>query len=97
MYPGSSSSPQGILVREERPDYINVLFQDVQDPWEDFQSLLPSEQTQSLPTKPAPQPEPTDNDELNEDYLIYQEVQKAGKQYEKETGDISPSKYPSTP
>ncbi|KAH9686096.1 hypothetical protein KPL70_014224 [Citrus sinensis] len=95
--PGSSSSPQGILVREERHDFTNVLFQDAQDPWEDFQSLLPSEQTQSLPTKPAPQPEPTDNDELNEDYLIYQEVQKAGKQYEKETGDISPSKYPSTP
>ena len=40
--PGSSSSPHGILVREQRPDYTNVLFQDAQDPWEDFQSLLPS-------------------------------------------------------
>lgn len=41
--PGSSSGPQGILVREERPDYTNVLFQDAQDLWEDFQSLFPSE------------------------------------------------------
>ena len=54
--PGSSSSPQGILVREERPDFTNVLFQDAQDPWEDFQSLLPSEQSQSLPTESVPQP-----------------------------------------
>ncbi|KAH9668361.1 hypothetical protein KPL70_021384 [Citrus sinensis] len=38
--PSSSSSPQGILVMEQRPDYTNVLFQDAQDPWEDFQSLL---------------------------------------------------------
>ena len=30
--PGSSSSPQGILVMEQRPDYTNVLFQDAQDP-----------------------------------------------------------------
>ena len=30
--PGSSSSPKGILVREECPDYTNVLFQDAQDP-----------------------------------------------------------------
>ena len=33
---GSSSSPQGILVMEQCPDYTNVLFQDAQDPWEDF-------------------------------------------------------------
>ena len=38
--PGSSLSPQGILVMEQRPDYTNVLFQVAQDPWEDFQSLL---------------------------------------------------------
>lgn len=41
--PGSSSSPQGILVMEQCPDYTNVLFQDAQDPWEDFQSLLHTE------------------------------------------------------
>ncbi|KAH9716855.1 hypothetical protein KPL71_021598 [Citrus sinensis] len=29
---GSSSSPQGILVMEQRPDYTNVLFQDAQGP-----------------------------------------------------------------
>ena len=34
--PGSSSSPQGILVMEQRHNYTNVLFQDAQDPWEDF-------------------------------------------------------------
>ena len=34
--PGSSSSPQEILIREEHLDYTNVLFQDAQDPWKDF-------------------------------------------------------------
>ena len=29
--PVSSSSPHGILVREQRPNYTNVLFQDAQD------------------------------------------------------------------
>ena len=38
--PGSSSSPQGILVMEQHSDYTNILFQGAQDPWEDFQSLL---------------------------------------------------------
>ena len=28
---------------EQCPDYTNVLFQDTQDPWEDFQSLLHTE------------------------------------------------------
>ncbi|KAH9792660.1 hypothetical protein KPL71_004219 [Citrus sinensis] len=37
--PGLSSSPQGILAMEQCPDYTNVLFQDAQDPWEDFQSF----------------------------------------------------------
>ena len=36
-------------------------------------------------------------DDLDEDYLIYQQIRKAQKQYEKETGEISPSRYPSTP
>ena len=77
--PGSSSSPKGILIREERPDYMNILFQDAQDPWEDFHSLLPSQESQCLPTKLAPRSAeaPAKNDELDEDYLIYQKIHKA--------------------
>ncbi|KAH9763354.1 hypothetical protein KPL70_001139 [Citrus sinensis] len=43
--PGSNSNPHGILVREQRPDYTNVLFQDAQDPWANFQSLLQTQET----------------------------------------------------
>ncbi|KAH9698127.1 hypothetical protein KPL71_023895 [Citrus sinensis] len=53
---GSSSSPQGILVMEQRPDYTNVLFQDAQDPWEDFQSLFHTKNphyTVTTPDSPA--------------------------------------------
>jgi len=50
--PGSSSSPRGILVIEQRPDYTNVLFQDAQDPWEDFQSLLHTKNTPYIVTNP---------------------------------------------
>ncbi|KAH9649247.1 hypothetical protein KPL70_025910 [Citrus sinensis] len=53
----SSPSPQGILVMEQRPDYTNVLFQDAQDPWEDFQSLLHTDTphyTVTNPDSPAP-------------------------------------------
>ena len=79
--PGSRSSPHRILVHEQRPDYTNVLFQDAQDPWEDFQSLLLTQETQytvtelgssSTPTPARKPPIP----ELDEDYLIYQEIQK---------------------
>ena len=52
--PGSSSSPQGFLVMEQRPDYTNVLFQDAQDPWEDFQSLLHTENSHYIVTDPDP-------------------------------------------
>ncbi|KAH9769360.1 hypothetical protein KPL71_011968 [Citrus sinensis] len=89
--PGSSSSPQGILVREECPDYTNVLSQDAQDPWEDFHSLLPSRDSQSLPTESVSQPT---TDELDEDKLIYQQIHKTRKQYKKETRDISSSDIP---
>ena len=49
---GSSSSPQGILVMEQCPDYTNVLFQDAQDPWEDFQSFLHTENPHYTVTNP---------------------------------------------
>ena len=99
--PGSSSSPYGILVPEQRPDYTNVLFQDTQDPWEDFQSLLPSPETQYIVTEPGssstPAPRKNNSPELDEDYLIYQEIQKAKEDYEIETCNVSPSRFPSTP
>ena len=80
--PGSSSNPHGILVREQRPDYTNVLFQDAQDPWADFQSLLETQETQYTVTEPGSSSTPApvqrpQSLELDEDYLIYQEIQKA--------------------
>ena len=100
--PGSSSSPHGILVREQRPDYTNVLFQDAQDPWADFQSLLQTQETQYTVAEPGSSSTPTqaqrpESPELDEDFLIYQEIQRAKEEYENGTGDVSPSIFPSTP
>ena len=39
---------------EQRLDYTNVLFQDAQDPWEDFQSLLHTENSPYTVTDPDP-------------------------------------------
>ncbi|KAH9686146.1 hypothetical protein KPL70_014257 [Citrus sinensis] len=74
--PGSSSSPHVILVREQLPNYTNVLFQDAQDPWVDFQSLLQTHETQYTVTEPGSSSTPTQaqrpaSPELDEDFLIY--------------------------
>ncbi|KAH9734797.1 hypothetical protein KPL71_017510 [Citrus sinensis] len=104
--PGSSSSPQGILVMEQHPDYTNVLFQDAQDPWEDFQSLLHTENphyTVTTPDSPAastsqPMTE-ADEDKYQqaEAYLDQRQIRRHKRQSEKATRDMSPSRYPSTP
>ncbi|KAH9780772.1 hypothetical protein KPL71_008211 [Citrus sinensis] len=103
--PCSSSSPHAILVMEQRPAYTNVLFQDAQDPWEDFQSLLPTENTPYIVTNPdspaSSTPKMTDADEEKylqaEASLDQRQIRRAKHQYEKEIGDMSPSRYPSTP
>ncbi|KAH9792652.1 hypothetical protein KPL71_004214 [Citrus sinensis] len=104
--PGSSSSPQGILVMEQRPDYTNVLFQDVQDPWEDFQSLLHTENPRYTVTTPdslaaSTSQHMTEVDEAKyqqtEVYLDQRQIRRHKRQYEKDTGDVSPFRYPSTP
>ena len=91
---------------EQRPDYTNVLFQDAQDPWEDFQSLIPTatpHYTVTNPDSPAASTSPhmTDADEDKyqqaEAYLDQRQIRRHKRQYEKETGDVSPSRYPSTP
>ena len=71
----------GILIREECNDYTNILFQDAQDPWEDFHSLLPSQESQSLHVVITPQPATvtTEKNELDEDNLIYQQIYRARK------------------
>ncbi|KAH9792641.1 hypothetical protein KPL71_004209 [Citrus sinensis] len=94
---GSSSSPQGILVMEQRPDYTNVLFQDSQDPWEDFQSLLHTENphyTVTTPDSPAastsqPMTE-ADEDKYPqaEAYLDQRQIRRHKRQYEKDTRDV---------
>ena len=49
--PSPSNSPStGILIKEERPDYTNILFQDSQDPWEDFTSLLHPAEASDAPS-----------------------------------------------
>ncbi|KAL9437890.1 hypothetical protein AB3S75_023707 [Citrus x aurantiifolia] len=104
--PGSSSSPKGILVMEQHPDYTNVLFHDAQDPSEDFQSLLHTENSHYTVTDPNPPStsapkKMTDFDEeaylQAEAYLDQRQIRRAKRQYEKETGDVSPLHYPSTP
>ena len=39
--PSSISKPKpiGIIIKEEKPDFIDFLFQDAQDPWTDFLPL----------------------------------------------------------
>ncbi|KAH9704968.1 hypothetical protein KPL70_011686 [Citrus sinensis] len=104
--PGSSSSPHGILVMEQRPDYTNVLFQDAQDPWEDFQSLLHTDTPYYTVTNPdSPAPSTSQHmSEVDEEkyqqaeaYLDQRQRRRHKRQYEKDTGDVSPSRYPSTP
>ena len=58
--PSPSNSPSSrILIKEERPDYTNILFQDSQDPWEEFTSILnPIETTGAPLTNSVP---PTDS------------------------------------
>ena len=49
--PSPSTSPStGILIKEERPDYTNILFQDSQDPWEEFTSILHPTEASSAPS-----------------------------------------------
>ncbi|KAH9671249.1 hypothetical protein KPL70_017290 [Citrus sinensis] len=104
--PGSSSSPHGILVMEQRPDYTNVLFQDAQDPWEDFQSLLHTDTPRYTVTNPdSPAPSTSQHmSEVDEEkyqqaeaYLDQRQRRRHKRQYEKDIGDVSPSRYPSTP
>ncbi|KAH9668421.1 hypothetical protein KPL70_021414 [Citrus sinensis] len=104
--PGSSSSPHGILVMEQRPDYTNVLFQDAQDPWEDFQSLLHTDTPHYTVTNPNSHAPSTSQhmSEVDEEkyqqaeaYLDQRQRRRHKRQYEKDIGDVSPSHYPSTP
>ncbi|KAH9734952.1 hypothetical protein KPL71_017573 [Citrus sinensis] len=68
---GSSSSPQGILVMEQCPNYTNVLFEDAQDPWENFQSLLHTENPHYTVTDPDPPATSAPKDMTNTDKEAY--------------------------
>ena len=91
---------------EQRPDYTNVLFQDAQDPWEDFQSLLPTDSPRHSVATPASPAASTSQRMSEADEAKYQQAEayldkrqrrRHKWQYEKDTGDVSPSRYPSTP
>ena len=91
---------------EQRPDYTNVLFQDAQDPWEGFQSLLHTENSHYTVTNPDP-PAPSAPHNMSEvdeekyqqaeEYLEQRQILRAKRHYEKATDDLSPSRYPPTP
>ena len=36
----SNPPPSGILIKEEKPNFIDILFHDSQDPWEEFTSII---------------------------------------------------------
>ena len=91
---------------EQRPDYTNVLFQDAQDPWEDFQSLLPTDtprytitNSDSLAASTSQHMSEADEEKYQqpEAYLDKRQKRRHKQQYEKDIGDVSPSRYPSTP
>ena len=64
--PSAISKPKftGIIIKEERPDYTDFLYQDSQDPWEEFLPLSQHHQQFPQPTmhdpgsssQPPPQP-----------------------------------------
>ena len=91
---------------EQHLDYTNVLFQDVQDPSEDFQSLLYTKTpyyTVTNPDSPAASASQymseVDEEKYQqaEAYLNQRRIRQHKRQYEKERGDVSPSRYPYTP
>ncbi|KAH9750675.1 hypothetical protein KPL71_013962 [Citrus sinensis] len=61
--PSAISKPKstGIIIKEERPDYTDFLYQDSQDPWEDFIPLSQHLHQFPQPTmdEPGPSPQPS--------------------------------------
>ena len=81
---------------EQHPDYTNVLFQDTQNPWEDFQSLIHTENPYYIVTNPDSPTTSTsqhmfaaDEDKFQqaEVYLDQRQIRRHKRQYEKETRD----------
>ncbi|KAH9734659.1 hypothetical protein KPL71_017448 [Citrus sinensis] len=58
--PSAISKPKstGIIIKEERPDYIDFLYQDSQDPWEDFLPL--SQHLHQFPQPTMDEPGPSE-------------------------------------
>ena len=55
----SNPPPSGILIKERKPNFTDILFQDSQDPWEEFTSILhPIEASHAPSTSTVP---PTDS------------------------------------
>ncbi|KAH9684900.1 hypothetical protein KPL70_013722 [Citrus sinensis] len=57
--PSATSKPKstGIVIKEERPDYTDFLYQDSQDPWEDFLPL--SQHLHQFPQPTLDEPNPS--------------------------------------
>ncbi|KAH9792706.1 hypothetical protein KPL71_004238 [Citrus sinensis] len=58
--PSAISKPKstGIIIKEERPDYTDLLYQDSQDPWEDFLPL--SQHLHQFPQPTMDEPGPSE-------------------------------------
>ncbi|KAK9230040.1 hypothetical protein WN944_023007 [Citrus x changshan-huyou] len=58
--PSAISKPKstGIIIKEERPDYTDFLYQDSQDPWEDFLPL--SQHLHQFPQPTMDEPSPSE-------------------------------------
>ena len=78
----------------------------VQLPWEDFQSLLPTDTPRHSVANPASPAASTSQRMSKADEAKYQQAEayldkrqrrRHKRHYEKDTGDVSPSRYPSTP
>ena len=52
----SNSLSTGILIKEERPNYTNILFQDSQDPWEEFTSIIHPVEASNAPSTSSVSP-----------------------------------------
>ncbi|KAH9697867.1 hypothetical protein KPL71_023791 [Citrus sinensis] len=94
--PSAISKPKstGIIIKEERPDYTDFLYQDSQDPWEDFLPLSQHLQQFPQPTMDEPGPsEPGPSTQSSKRPAQPSKVDKATQTSPKYTPKCTPRDY----
>ncbi|KAH9792714.1 hypothetical protein KPL71_004243 [Citrus sinensis] len=94
--PSAISKPKstGIIIKEERPDYTDFLYQDSQDPWEDFLPLSQHLQQFPQPTMNEPGPsEPGPSTQSSKRPAQPSKVDKATQTSPKYTPKCTPRDY----